>query len=62
MLATLPDYAAEELRHIARTEKVGALDDLIQRRTLIALSGRDRPEVRAEIGALVAPVPQRVRA
>ncbi|MBC2837592.1 glycerol-3-phosphate dehydrogenase/oxidase [Paragemmobacter straminiformis] len=62
MLSTLPDYAAEELLHIARTEKVGALDDLIQRRTLIALSGRDRPEVRAEIGSLVAPVPQRVRA
>lgn len=56
LLATLPDYAREELCHIARTEKVVTLDDLIQRRTLIAMTGRDRPETRAEIAALLAPL------
>lgn len=62
MLATLPDYATEELRHIAATEKVVTLDDLIHRRTLIALSGRDRPDVRSEIAALLAALPHPARA
>lgn len=62
MLATLPDYAAEELRHIAATEKVGTIDDVIHRRTLIALSGRNLPPVRAEIKALLTPREEGMRA
>lgn len=54
-LATLPDHAREELCHIARNEKVTTLEDLIQRRTLIALTGRDTPETRAEIAAVLTP-------
>jgi glycerol-3-phosphate dehydrogenase len=57
MLASLPDYAAEELRHIAATEKVVTLDDLIHRRTLIAMTGNDLPKVRAEIAALLSHEP-----
>lgn len=59
-LATLPDHTREEVIHLARSERVLTLDDLIQRRTLIALSGRDRPETRAEIADLLAPLALRV--
>lgn len=52
-LRTLPDFAVEEIRHIAATERVVNLDDLLQRRTLIALSGRDRPPVREEISDIL---------
>ncbi|MFC3088667.1 glycerol-3-phosphate dehydrogenase/oxidase [Tabrizicola soli] len=53
MLASAPDYAREEIRHIAATERVGGLEDILYRRTLLALTGRDRPEVRAELSALL---------
>lgn len=59
MLSTLPDHAVQEIRHIAATERVGGLDDILHRRTLIALTGRDRPETRTEIAALLEAQPQR---
>ncbi|QYZ69549.1 glycerol-3-phosphate dehydrogenase/oxidase [Neotabrizicola shimadae] len=59
MLASLPDFAREEIRHIAATEKVGGIEDILHRRTLIGMTGRDRPEVRAEIAALLEAPPQR---
>lgn len=59
MLATLPDYSREEIRHIAANEMVGAIDDIIHRRTLIGMTGRDRPAVRAEIASLLEAQPER---
>jgi glycerol-3-phosphate dehydrogenase len=53
MLATLPDFAAEEIAHIVRTERVGRLDDLIYRRSLIGLSGRDSDTVRSELATIL---------
>lgn len=49
----LHDFAVEEIRHIAASERVVTLDDLIHRRTLIGLSGRDRPALREEIAAIL---------
>lgn len=57
-LSSLPDHAREEIRHIAATELVGGIDDILYRRTLIGLTGRDRPEVRTEITALLEALPQ----
>lgn len=59
MLASAPDYAREEICHIAATERVGGLEDILYRRTLLALTGQDRPEVRAEIAALLEARPLR---
>jgi glycerol-3-phosphate dehydrogenase len=53
MLATLPDFAREEIRHIATTERVGGIEDILHRRTLIGMTGRDTPAVRDEISALL---------
>lgn len=53
MLTHAPDHAVEEIRHIAATEKVGGLDDIIHRRTLIGLLGGDRPALRAELSAVL---------
>lgn len=54
MLSTLPDYAAEEIAHIARTEAVVSLDDLVFRRSLIGLTGRDSAALRAELAQVLA--------
>ena len=51
-LASLPDYSREELSWLIQHEQVGHLDDLLNRRTTIAISGALTPEVRREIGAL----------
>jgi glycerol-3-phosphate dehydrogenase len=48
-LATLPDYSREELEWLIRHERVGCLDDLLYRRTVIGLTGSLSPHVRAEI-------------
>ena len=55
-LETLPDYSTDELRHLARTEQVVHLDDLLKRRTSIAFTGGATPEAVAEIAEVVAPV------
>lgn len=62
MLASAPDYAREEIQHIAATERVGDLDDILSRRTLLALTGRDRRAVRAEIAGLLEARPERASA
>ena len=54
MLDSLEDFAREEIRHIVRTERVGGIEDILFRRTLIGLTGRDSAAVRAEIAALMA--------
>lgn len=55
-LETLPDYSTGELRHLARTEQVVHLDDVLQRRTSIAFTGRATREAAAEIADVIAPV------
>lgn len=53
-LTCLPDYSREEIRHILAHEMVGGLTDLTHRRTLIARTGQDRPDVRDELATLMA--------
>ncbi len=53
MLVSLPDHAREELAHLARTERVGTLEDLLRRRTGITLLGQCDRSVLAELEALL---------
>ncbi|ALJ19323.1 glycerol-3-phosphate dehydrogenase/oxidase [Microbacterium sp. No. 7] len=53
-LRTLPAYSTGELRHLARTEHVVHLDDLVHRRTSIAFTGDATPEALAEVADVVA--------
>ncbi|MCV2866720.1 glycerol-3-phosphate dehydrogenase/oxidase [Albidovulum sediminicola] len=53
-LQTLPAYSREELLWLIRHERVGSAEDLIRRRTDIAISGRLTEAVKAEIEALFA--------
>jgi glycerol-3-phosphate dehydrogenase len=53
MLSTLPAYAREELTHIAATEIVGSIEDLLRRRTGIALVGDAGPDVIDELRSLL---------
>ncbi|GAA3631467.1 glycerol-3-phosphate dehydrogenase/oxidase [Microbacterium awajiense] len=55
-LRTLPAYSVEELRHIAATEQVVHLDDLLQRRSSIAFTGGVSEESAAEVAEAIAPV------
>lgn len=55
-LVTLPAYSTAELRHLARTESVVHLDDILQRRTSLAFVGAVTPESAAEVAAAIAPV------
>jgi len=55
-LTTTPTYSSGELRHLARTEAVVHLDDVLQRRTSLAFTGGVTPESVAEIAAVIAPV------
>jgi len=55
-LQTLPDYSTGELRHLARTEHVVHLDDLLLRRTSIAFIGDATADSAAEVADAVAPV------
>lgn len=59
MLASRPDHAREEIRHIAATELVGSLEDILHRRTLIGMTGGDTPALRAELSALLEAPPAR---
>ncbi|MGZ8804654.1 MAG: glycerol-3-phosphate dehydrogenase/oxidase, partial [Microbacterium sp.] len=56
VLETLPDYSTGELRHLARTESVVHLDDMLLRRTSLAFIGAVTAESAGEIAAAVAPV------
>lgn len=55
-LRTLPDYSTGELRHLARTERVVHLDDLLLRRTSIAFIGAATADSAQEVADAVAPV------
>ncbi|MFO1141424.1 MAG: glycerol-3-phosphate dehydrogenase/oxidase [Amaricoccus sp.] len=53
MLASLPDYAREELAYVARTERARSLDDLLRRRTAIELCGQANASLREELEELI---------
>lgn len=55
-LETLPTYSTGELRHLAVTEQVVHLSDVLLRRTAIAFTGAASAEAAAEIAAAIAPV------
>ena len=55
-LAGAPEYSTGELRHLARTEAVQHLDDLLMRRTSLAFVGSASPEVAREVADAVAGV------
>ncbi len=52
-LQTLPDYSYQEIAHLIRTERAETADDLLRRRTTIALDGYATPEVYAEIALII---------
>lgn len=56
LLDHAPTYSSGELRHLAATEDVAHLDDLLLRRTSIAFTGGATPDAVAEIADAVAPV------
>lgn len=53
-LESLPAYSREEIDWIIRNERVGTAEDVIRRRTDIAISGRADAAVEAEIESLVS--------
>lgn len=53
-IVSAPHYSTGELRHLARTESVVHLDDLLLRRTSLAFTGDATPEAAAEIAGAVA--------
>ena len=54
-LAAAPAYSTAELRHLARTEHVVHLDDLLMRRTSLAFVGAVTDAAAAAIAAAIAP-------
>ena len=56
LLEHLPEYSSGELRHLAATEDVTHLDDILMRRTSIAFVGAATPEAVAEAADAVAGV------
>ena len=54
MLTADPDYAQEEILHLVGCERALTVDDILRRRTLIALTGGDTPALRSEVAALLA--------
>ncbi|WP_457099987.1 FAD-dependent oxidoreductase [Microbacterium sp. P5_E9] len=55
-LAALGSYSTGELRHLARTEDVVHLEDMLMRRTSLAFTGTATEAVAGEIAAAIAPV------
>ena len=55
-LRTLPSYSTAELCHLARTERVVHLDDVLMRRTSLAFTGAVTAESAAEVASAIAPV------
>ena len=55
-----PEYSQEEIRHICRTERVKTVEDVLRRRTLISLTGRDGAEVRQAVQAILQDCTQNV--
>jgi glycerol-3-phosphate dehydrogenase len=56
LLEHAPGYSSGELRHLAATEDVSHLDDLLLRRTSMAFIGAATPEAVTEVADAVAPV------
>ena len=54
MLKFQPDYAQQEILHLVRTECAVTVEDILRRRTLIAMTGGDTLPLRSEIAALIA--------
>ena len=52
------DYSVQEIRHICQTERVLTVDDILRRRTLIALAGQATVEVRDQISGILESVRQ----
>jgi len=55
-LSSLPRFSSGEFRHIARTESIVHLEDVLLRRTNIAFRGEATPEVVEEVADAVADV------
>jgi glycerol-3-phosphate dehydrogenase len=55
-LTTVPSYSTAELSHLARTEGVVHLADVLMRRTSLAFIGAVTAESAAEVAAAIAPV------
>lgn len=55
-LATIPSFSTGELRHLARTESVTHLDDMLLRRTSLGFIGAVTAESAEEIAQAIAPV------
>ncbi|MCF7975863.1 MAG: glycerol-3-phosphate dehydrogenase/oxidase [Phycisphaerae bacterium] len=55
-LQTLPDYSVGEVTHIARTECILHLCDLVRRRSVITFLGQATPDVLEELSGIMAPL------
>ena len=55
-----PDYSNEEIRHICQTERVNVVEDVLRRRTLISLTGRDSAEVQQAVQSILLECRQNV--
>lgn len=55
-LRSAPAYSTGELRHLARTEQVVHLDDMLARRTSLAFTGAATRACAQEVAAAIAPV------
>jgi glycerol-3-phosphate dehydrogenase len=55
-LAAAPHYSTAEIRHLARTESVHHLDDILLRRTNLAFTGRATSACAEEVAGAVADV------
>ncbi len=55
-LRSAPSYSTAELRHLARTEQVVHLDDVLRRRTSLAFTGAASRDCAAEVAKAIAPV------
>ncbi|MCR2785151.1 MULTISPECIES: glycerol-3-phosphate dehydrogenase/oxidase [unclassified Microbacterium] len=55
-LTLAPQYSSAELRHVAATEHVRHLDDVLMRRTSLAFIGAVTPDAAREVAEVIAPV------
>jgi glycerol-3-phosphate dehydrogenase len=55
-LRSLPEYSQREIQFMATQESIVHLDDLILRRTIIALLGQSSLDLLEELGVVLAPV------
>jgi glycerol-3-phosphate dehydrogenase len=53
-LATVPDFTTREIAFVAQHERVEHLDDLLLRRSLLAMLGKVDRDAIKEVGGIVA--------